>query len=205
MIASLASLALFCFAMSATPGPNNVMVMASAARYGVRRTLPHVFGITFGFPLMLGLVGAGIGAIIVASPPIHHAFEAAAALFMLWLAWRIATAGAPHAAAPDSRARPLTFFEAALFQWVNPKAWVIAVAAIALYTRGAAELHGGFWIDIAVIATAFALICLPTLLGWAAFGRSAGVFLKSELHFRLFNAAMAALLVLALIPLAWDG
>ncbi|HUC17726.1 MAG TPA: LysE family translocator [Acetobacteraceae bacterium] len=205
MIASLVSLALFCFAMSATPGPNNVMVMASAARYGVRRTLPHVFGIAFGFPLMLVLVGAGVGAVIVASPPLHRLFEMASALFMLWLAWRIATAGPPHAAAPDSRARPLTFFEAALFQWVNPKAWVIAVAAIALYTRGAQGLHAGFWIEITVIAAAFALICLPTLLGWAAFGRGAGAFLRSELHFHLFNGAMAVLLVLALIPLAWGG
>ncbi len=203
MIANLASLVLFCFAMSATPGPNNVMVMASAARYGVQRTLPHVFGIAFGFPLMLVPVGAGVGVVIVASPPIHRAFEAVSALFMLWLAWRIAWAGPPHAVASECRTRPLTFFEAALFQWVNPKAWVIAVAAVALYTRGAGGLHAGFWIEITVIAGAFAVICLPTLLGWAAFGRGAGAFLKSELHFHLFNGAMAALLVLALIPLVW--
>ncbi|HUA78482.1 MAG TPA: LysE family translocator [Acetobacteraceae bacterium] len=210
MIPSLLSLVLFCFAMSATPGPNNVMVMASAARYGMRRTLPHVLGITLGFPAMLALVGIGIGALILASPMIHLGLEILGAFLMLWIAWRIATAGAPHEA-PRAGARPLRFFEAALFQWVNPKAWVIAVAAIALYARGNGGAHGNgrahgmVWIDIALIAAAFALICLPTLLGWAALGRGAGAFLKSERHFRLFNGAMAALLVLALVPLAWGG
>ena len=208
MIPSLLSLALFCFAMSATPGPNNVMVMASAARYGVRRTLPHVLGITLGFPAMLGLVGAGVGALILASPVIHIGLEIIGALVMLWIAWRIATTGAPHEAL-RAGARPLRFFEAALFQWINPKAWVIAVAAVALYAnahhRGRGGLGGGLWSDIALIAAAFALICLPTLLAWAALGRGAGAFLKNERHFRLFNGAMAALLVLALVPLAWGG
>lgn len=209
MITSLLSLALFCFVMSATPGPNNVMVMASAARYGVRRTLPHVLGVTLGFPAMLALVGVGMGALVLASPAIQRGLEILGAALMLWIAWRIATAGAPHAA-PRAGARPLGFFEAALFQWVNPKAWVIAVAAVALFAHG----HDGsgrdgsaprFWIDIALIAVSFALICLPTLLGWAALGRGAGALLKRERHFRLFNGAMAVLLVLALVPLAWGG
>ena len=209
MITSVLSLVLFCIAMSATPGPNNVMVMASAARYGVRRTLPHVFGVTLGFPAMLVLVGVGMGALILASPEIHRGLEIVGALVMLWIAWRIATAGAPHEA-PRAGARPLRFFEAALFQWVNPKAWVIAVAAVALFAHGRpGSGHGGsqarFWIDIALIAAAFMLICLPTLLGWAALGRGAGAFLKNERHFRLFNGAMAALLVLALVPLVWGG
>jgi len=204
MIPSLFSLILFCFAMSATPGPNNVMVMASAARYGVRRTLPHVLGVTLGFPAMLALVGVGVGALILASPEIHRGLEILGAVVMLWIAWRIATAGAPHEA-PRAGARPLRFFEAALFQWVNPKAWVIAVAAVALFAHGYRGSEARFWIDIALIAAAFMLICLPTLLGWAALGRGAGAFLKNELHFRLFNGAMAALLVLALVPLAWGG
>ena len=200
----LLSLANLSFVMSATPGPNNVMVMASAARYGMRRTLPHVLGVTFGFPAMLALVGAGIGAFALASPAIHQGIEIVGVLFMLWIAWRIATAGAPHAAQANG-ARPLNFFEAALFQWVNPKAWVIAVVVVALYAHGPAGSRGGLWFDIALIAGIFALICLPSLCCWAALGRGAGALLKSERQFRLFNGAMAALLVLALIPLAWGG
>ena len=204
MIPSVLSLVFFCFAMAATPGPNNMMVMASAARYGTRRTLPHVFGITLGFPAMLGLVGGGVGTLLLASPPVHHVLEILGILFMLWIAWRVAIAGAPHEVR-ERATRPLSFLEAALFQWVNPKAWAIAISAIALYTRDAARLGGALWIDVALIAVIFALICLPTLLAWAALGRGAGTLLRTERQFRLFNRAMAALLVLALLPLAWHG
>jgi threonine/homoserine/homoserine lactone efflux protein len=200
-MSTLPSLVLFCFAMSVTPGPNNVMVLASAARHGVRRTLPHMLGITFGFPVMLAMVGAGIGALLLSSPPIHRGLEIVGVLVMLWFALRIARAGAPHVPTGDSRARPLTFLEAALFQWANPKAWLIAIAALALFVHG----HGGFWTGIAVISAVFVLVCLPCLLAWAALGRGASALLRTERRFLLFNRVMAALLVLALIPLVWHG
>lgn len=199
MMASLASLVIFCFVMSATPGPNNMMVMASGARYGVQRTLPHMLGAAVGFPVMLVLIGAGFGALILASPVVHGTLEAIAILFVLWIAWRIATAGAPHEVA-DS-ARPLNFFEAALFQWINPKAWAIALVAVALYAEG----RSPFWANLALISAVFLLACLLSLAGWAALGRGAGRLFRTERQFRLFNGAMAALLVLAMIPLAWGG
>ncbi|MGH7067336.1 MAG: LysE family translocator [Acetobacteraceae bacterium] len=200
MIASLASLVLFCFVMSATPGPNNMMVMASGARYGVRRTLPHMLGVAVGFPLMLVLTGAGFGALILASPVVHGTLESLAVGFVLWIAWRIATAGAPHEMTEKS-GRPLNFFQAALFQWINPKAWAIAFVAVALYAEG----HGTFWASLALIAAVFLLACLISLAGWAALGRGAGRLLRTERQFRLFNGAMAALLLIAMIPLAWGG
>jgi len=204
MIASFASLALFSFAMSATPGPNNMMVMASGARYGMRRTLPHVLGVTLAFPAMLVLVGGSVGALLVASPPVHDALDILGILFMFWISWRIATASAPNEARRKA-VQPLGFLEAALFQWVNPKAWAIAMFAIAFYARGAARMCSGFWIDVAVIAFVFDLICLPSLLAWAALGRGAGSLLRTERQYRLFNRLMAALLVLSLLPLAWGG
>ncbi len=200
MMTSLASLVVFCFVMSATPGPNNMMVMASGARYGVKRTLPHMLGAAVGFPVMLILTGAGLGALILASPVVHGALEGIAILFVLWIAWRIATAGAPHDVVEQS-ARPLHFFEAALFQWINPKAWAIAFVAVALYAEG----HGPFWANLALISTVFLLACLLSLAGWAALGRGAGRLLRTERQFRLFNGVMATLLVMAMIPLAWGG
>lgn len=200
MIASLASLVLFCFVMSATPGPNNMMVMASGARYGVRRTVPHVLGVALGFPVMLALIGAGLGGLILASKAVHAGLEIIAVLFMLWIAWRVATAGPPHEVAEKS-ARPLNFLEAALFQWINPKAWAIAFVAVALY----AHAYGSIWAGLALICGIFILVCMLCLLAWAALGRGAGRLLRTEWQFRLFNGVMAALLVLAMVPLAWGG
>lgn len=200
MITGLASLVLFCFVMSATPGPNNMMVMASGARYGVRRTLPHVLGIAFGFPVMLALIGVGLGELILASRPVHETLELVAVLFMLWIAWRIAIAGAPHHAVDES-SRPLNFFEAMLFQWINPKAWAIGFVAVALYAHG----YGSLWIGLALVCGIFIVVCLFCCTAWAALGRGAGSLLRTERQFRLFNAAMAVLLILAMVPLARGG
>ncbi len=200
MNASLASLAMFSFVMSATPGPNNMMVMASGARWGIRRTLPHLLGVALGFPAMLALIGAGLSGLILASKPVHTGLEIVCVLFMLWIAWRIATAGTPHEVAEKS-ARPLNFLEAALFQWINPKAWAIGFVAIALYAHG----HRTFWTNLALICGIFILVCMFCLLAWAALGRGAGSLLRTEWQFRLFNGAMALLLVLAMVPLAWGG
>lgn len=195
-----ASLVLFCFVMAATPGPNNMMVMASGARWGVRRTFPHLLGVAIGFPVMLALIGAGLGAFIQTSKPVHAVSEGIAALFTLWIAWRIATSGTPHEMAVKS-ARPLSFFEAVLFQWINPKAWAIGFVAVALYAHD----HVAFWASLARICGIFILICMVCLLAWAALGRGAARLLPTSRHFRLFNVAMATLLIVAMVPLAWGG
>jgi len=200
MIANLAGFIVFSFVVSATPGPNNMMVMASGARYGMRRTLPHVLGVALGFPAMLALIGAGLGGLILASKPVRDGFEIVAVLFMLWIAWRIATAGAPHEVKEKS-ARPLKFLEAILFQWVNPKAWAIGFVAVALYAHG----HGSFWTGLALICGLFVLVTILCLLVWTALGHGAGRLLRTERQFRIFNGGMALLLVLAMVPLAWGG
>ncbi len=186
-IAWLASATGFALAMSATPGPNNAMVAASAVNFGLRRSLPHMVGVSLGFPAMLVLVAVGAGEVLAASPGLQAALRWLGAAWMAWLAWKIATAAPPEAHVP-ARGRPMTFLQAALFQWVNPKAWVIAGAAILAY--GASPL----------LAAIFALAAFASLYLWALVGLGAARLLRSPAALRWFNRAMAALLLLSLVP-----
>ena len=130
----LSALVLFAFVASATPGPNNMMVLTSGVNYGFRRSIPHMAGIALGFGLMILLVGLGFGQLFEWLPWLYAALKVLSVAYMVWLAWKIATAGP---VTPDSRAsdaRPLTFLQAAAFQWINPKAWTICLAAVAAYT-----------------------------------------------------------------------
>ena len=128
--------AMFVFAAvtAFTPGPNNIMVTASGVNFGFARTIPHLAGILIGFMVMLVACGAGLGALFTAYAPLQYALKIVGAAYMLWLAWKVANAR-PADDEPDASARPLTFLQAAAFQWVNPKAWVIAISAIAIYVR----------------------------------------------------------------------
>jgi threonine/homoserine/homoserine lactone efflux protein len=122
----------FAFVTSVTPGPNNLMLLASGVNFGFRRTMPHMLGVGFGFMFMILVLGLGLSAVFVAYPVAHDALRVVGGAYMLWLAWKIANAGAVGDG--TSSGTPLTFLQAALFQWVNPKAWVMGIAAIASYT-----------------------------------------------------------------------
>ena len=183
----LASATGFALAMTATPGPNNAMVAASAANFGLRRSLPHVLGIALGFPVMIVLVALGLAEVLAASPGLQAGLRWVGTAWMLWLAWKIATAE-PATADVPSRGRPMTLVQAALFQWVNPKAWIIASGAILTYGRP--------W----VLAVIFGLAAVGCLLGWAAIGLGTARLLRTPEALRWFNRAMAALLVLSLVP-----
>jgi threonine/homoserine/homoserine lactone efflux protein len=187
----------FTVSMSLTPGPNNVMVTASAANFGFRRTIPHMLGVAFGFPLMLLPLALGFGAVLAAYPQIHRALHWFGIAYLAWLAWRIATAGR---AGPAARARPLTALEAALFQWINGKAWVIAVGAITTYTT----VGGDLLLESAAIAALFIPVCLAALSIWAGFGTAIAGWLRSAAALRAFNIAMALLLVASLVPLVLE-
>ena len=182
----------FAFVTSVTPGPNNLMLMVSGANFGLRRSLPHMSGISLGHAFMALLVGLGLGAALAAVPQAKLAMKVAAVGYMLWLAWKIAHASAPG----EGRAggQPLTFLQAAAFQWVNPKAWAMAIGAMAAY---AAE---GGWMRVALVAGLFALINFPSVLLWAWAGRAMRVFLQVPSRLRVFNWTMAALLVASLWP-----
>ncbi|CAH0299099.1 LysE family translocator [Roseomonas sp. CECT 9278] len=183
----------FAIAMSVTPGPNVLMVAAGAANAGIRATVPHMLGITIGFAAMLLIVGLGLAGPFAAMPMLHTALKWGGAAWLLVLAWKIARAGAPGEGPPRP---PLGFIGAALFQWVNPKAWMIALAAIPAFTTP----DGDILAETLLIAGAFALVCFPCCLVWAALGAGASRLLRTDRALRGFNIAMAVLLVLSLIP-----
>lgn len=195
----LLSVTAFAVAMAATPGPNNAMVAASGASFGFRRTLPHMLGITVGFPAMLMAVALGAGEPLRTWPWLHEALRWIGAAYLLWLAWHIAVAR-PEAAGRAATSRPLNFLQAALFQWVNPKAWVIAAGAVVTYTTGAAVMA-----QAAALAVVFLVVTFPATALWTGVGVGAARLLRSPRALRAFNLAMAALLVASLLPLLREG
>jgi threonine/homoserine/homoserine lactone efflux protein len=173
------------------------MVAASGATFGFRRTLPHMLGVSIGFPAMLVAVTLGAGDVLRAHPELHAIMRWAGAAYLLWLAWHIATAAPAEAESGGRRRnRPLRFLEAALFQWINPKAWVIALGAIATYTS-ADGIRG----QALILALVFLVICIPSIALWTAIGAGAARLLRTRRALRLFNLAMAALLIASLLPL----
>lgn len=183
----------FAVATSVTPGPNVLMVAAAAANHGVRATVPHMLGITIGFAAMLLIVGLGLAGPFAAWPLLHAVLKWGGAAWLLVLAWKIARAGAPG----EGPSRPpLGFIGAALFQWVNPKAWMIAIAAIPAFTTPSGDLLA----ETLRISAAFAAVCFPCTAVWALLGAGAGRVLGTPGALRAFNVAMAALMVASLIP-----
>jgi len=193
----LGPLALFALVSSITPGPNNIMLASSGLTFGFRRTIPHMLGVNLGFTLMLVLVGLGLGTAFQQLPWLYTVLKYAGALYLLYLAWKIALSGPMEGGA--QRGRPFTFMQAALFQWVNPKAWVMAVGVIATYTPQA-----GFYWNLALAAAVCCLVNLPSIGVWTAFGAALQRLLHRPLAIRLFNIGMALLLVASLYPVAQE-
>ncbi len=184
----------FAIASSVTPGPNVLMVAAAAAGHGVRRVMPHMLGVTVGFGGMILLVGLGLAGPLLASHTLHEVLRWAGAAWLLWLAWKIATAPPPEAGPARP---PLGFIGGALFQWVNPKAWMIAAAVVPAFTRPGEPMLP----QVLAISLVFLAITMPCLLVWAGIGVSAGRLLHSPGRLRAFNVTMAVLLVASLIPM----
>lgn len=193
----LGPLFLFSAAMCLTPGPNVVMITASAANFGFRRAIPHMLGITFGFGFMVLATGLGLAGLFHAEPRLHTLLKYIGAIYLLYLAWRVARADA--ASSDSTRARPINFIEAVLFTWVNPKGWVTAVGAVAAFTT----VGGNMVLETSVIASVLAAWCLASVVIWAGFGVAIARFLGSPRARMAFNWSMAGLLVLSLAPVFW--
>jgi threonine/homoserine/homoserine lactone efflux protein len=189
----LLGLVTFAFVTSVTPGPNNLMLMASGANFGVRRTLPHAAGVAIGFVVMAIAMGAGLHRLFVLWPPAALVLKAAAIGYMLWLAWKIAHAAAPGEA--GTAARPMTFWQAVLFQWVNPKAWSMAVTATTVYVADSGLAA------IVLASVIFGMVNLPSVGLWAVAGQTMRQWLTNPARLRAFNWTMAALLVASLWPI----
>ncbi len=192
----------FALASSITPGPNTLMIMASSTNHGYVRTLPHILGVTLGFPLMLIALGLGLNDVFTSHPWVYDVLKYLCIPALLWIAWLIASARAPQhpqdaGGRPRSHsARPFRMYEAMLFQWINLKAWLMALSAISLYTR--AELL--LWPQVLAIAICFSFVILPCCSAWALSGLAIRRLLRSPLTLRLFNGTMAALLLASMLP-----
>lgn len=187
----------FAFVTSVTPGPNNMMLLASGVNFGIRRSLPHMFGISIGFMILVIAVGLGLGQLFEQVPMLYNVLRFAGAAYLLYLAWKIANASAPEG--QNLGAKPFSFIEAAAFQWINPKAWVMAIGAITTYTP-----HENFELNVLLIAALFALVNCPSVGLWTAAGSLLRKWLNNPMVLRGFNISMALLLAASLYPIFAD-
>ena len=187
----LTSLLLFAFVSSITPGPNNLMLMASGANYGFKRTIPHLLGVSLGFVFMALLLGAGLVSLFETFPVTYQILKVVAVVYLFYLAWKIANA-TPNVA--HSTGKPFTFLQAALFQWVNPKVWAMALTTISVYTPERTMT------SVLLVAIVFGAINLPCVAVWTTLGQQMARFLNRPKQLRLFNRIMALLLIASLYP-----
>ena len=184
----------FAFATSITPGPNNMMLFASGVNFGFRRTIPHMFGIGAGFFTLLVAVGLGLGELLKASPTLYLAIKIAGGIYLLWIAWKI---GNTHEIGEaKTGAKPMTFLGAAAFQWVNPKAWIMAIGGMAAYAD-----PNNVTLSVSLVAAVFAIVNLPCVSTWAGFGSVLREWLSVPPRLKWFNISMAILLVASLWPM----
>ena len=190
---TLISFATFATVSAFTPGPNNVMLAASGANFGFRRTLPHIFGILAGFSSLVVAAGLGLATLFALMPWIYDVLKVVSVLFLLYLAWKIGSAGR---ATTKDKDRPLSFFQAASFQLVNPKAITVIISAVTAYTSTAAN----FGAEITIILFIFASATICATCTWAVFGTAITYLFTSQTRLRQFNITMALLLVASLLP-----
>lgn len=191
---TLLALFLFAFTTSITPGPNNMMLFASGVNFGFVRTIPHMLGIGTGFLSLLIGVGLGLGALLHSVPMLYIGLKFAGGAYLVWIAWKIGTSRTLSEG--KAGAVPMSFLQAAAFQWVNPKAWVMAVTAMATYTTEQSYLTSVF-----IVGAIFAIVNVPSVSSWAGFGSALRQWLSDPVRLKWFNITMAVLLVLSLWPM----
>ena len=195
----LIAFVVFATVMFFTPGPNNIMLLSSGLTYGFRPTIPHIAGITFGFAFMVGAVGLGLGTIFITFPVLQTILKYAGVVYLIYLAATIALSG-PVSADQDNRRGPMTFWGAAMFQWINAKGWVMVIGTITAYAAIAVYP----W-NIAIQVGLSLLLGAVSCTVWALFGTSLRPVLTSPRAVRAFNIVMALLLLASLYPVFMDA
>lgn len=181
---------LFAFVTSVTPGPNNIMLTASGANFGFKRTLPHIAGIITGMGLLNVSVGLGLGALFTQFPVLQQVLRIVGSAYLLWLAYKLLS----FSAISDKKAegKPFSLVQAAAFQYINPKAWIMVISANASFSL----MGDGYWWSVLMITTIYAAVGTPSIMVWAGFGQYMRQFLGQQNVLRLFNITMAVLTAL---------
>ena len=191
----ISSFIVFCFVSAITPGPNNLMLLASGANFGIRKTLPHMFGIVLGFSFMIIVIGFGLAQVFDIFPALYTILKCIAVIYLLYLSYKIAATNS-KIISEKSISTPITFLQAVIFQWVNPKAWTMALAAVAVYTpQPITNSH------VLFVSSVFGIIILMSINVWLVLGAQIRHFLTTAARLRTFNFAMAFLLILSLYPI----
>ncbi len=178
-----------------TPGPNNTMLMASGINFGFRRTMPLIMGVMVGFPFMIGCIGLGLGKIFEIYPIIYTVMKYVGAGYMLWLAWKIATEK-PAGDGVKDVGQPISFFQACALQWVNPKAWVMAVTSLSAYT-----MASSYYVGVGFVVAVAAVMGIGSATTWAMFGVGLKHILNDVRYFRIINVALGLSLAASLVPM----
>ena len=190
----------FAIVMFFTPGPNNIMLLSSGLTFGFRPTVPHILGITFGFAFMVGAVGVGLGTIFIAYPILQTILKWGGVAYLVYLAAAIAMSDPVKPEQGGRRKGPMTFFGAAMFQWINAKGWVLVISTITAYAA-IATFPLNIAIQVAISLVLGALSCSA----WAIFGSALRPLLSSPRAVRTFNIVMAILLLASLIPVFMEA
>ena len=186
----------FAFVAAITPGPNNIMLAASGANFGFKKTIPHIAGVVVGFFFVLLFVGLGLGQLFDAFPIVRQIFRILALGFIFYLAWRIANSGTSKD--EEAKGRPISFFEAATFQLINPKAVVMSITVIATFISPDHD----FVLQFAILVASFTFLTLVSVVAWAGFGLIIGKIISTPKSQRIFNIVMALLLIGSILPVA---
>jgi threonine/homoserine/homoserine lactone efflux protein len=196
----LLALCVFAAVSSGTPGPNNLMILTSGVNFGMKRSIPHLMGITLGFCFMIFCVGMGLQTMFTVFPQLETVLRYGGTAYLLWLAWKIANSGPPSSGSGEGKAaKPMGFWAAAAFQWVNPKAWFMAISAITTYASSASA--GSKLSQVLLVVLIFGAINLPLVACWGWFGSAMRRFLQDPKNLKVFNVTMAVLLIASLYPI----
>ncbi len=199
-IPMLLSIFSFAFAMVMTPGPNNIMMLSSGLTFGYRRTLPHLLGVMIGFPVMVMAIGFGLGSLFEQFPLLLTVLKYVGITYLLWMAWHIAHATGGYDTEPNSNDKPFTFIQAAMFQWVNPKAWMMAITSVSSFVTHAEQAI----IQISIISGIFLLCGIISTNSWTLGGVLLKRFIRNTKSIQRFNIAMAVLIVVSILPFVFS-